>query len=116
MEQRTEGRLALDQPVVMTLLDDRQQRVTARVKNVSASGVQLQVEQGIGAGTALRIDIENAMALGEVMYCQREGEYFLVGVRLEHVLSDLANLSRILMDFADRPAAPAPVAHELRSA
>lgn len=121
MEQRTEGRFALDQPVIITLLDDaslgeQQLRGTARVKNASSSGVQLQVSQAVRAGSALKIEVENAMALGEVVYCQPDGEYFLIGIKLEHILSDLANLTRVLLDFADRPATPSAVPQGVRRA
>jgi len=105
MEQRAEVRFGIDQPVEITLLEGEQYCGTARVKNVSQKGVQLEVDRIVPIGSPLKIEVENAMALGEVMYCQVEGKTILIGVKLEHVINGLAELSRVLMEFTETPVA-----------
>jgi hypothetical protein len=105
MEQRAEARFAIDQPVAVVVLEGKEIRETAHVRNVSAAGLQLVSESAIPAGSAIKIELDNSLALGEVVYCRSEGEHFVLGVRLEHVLNGLAELQRRLMEFVEEPAA-----------
>jgi hypothetical protein len=105
MEQRAEARIALDQPVAVVLLGGQEFRETARVTNVSAAGLQLMLDRYVPAGSAIKIELDNALALGEVVYCRTEGNHSLVGIRLEQVLNGLAELNRKLMEFAEDPVA-----------
>jgi hypothetical protein len=114
MEQRSEVRFAIDQPVAVVVLGGKEFRETARVKNVSPAGLQLMLDHFIPTGSAIKIELDNAIALGEVVYCNHEGQHSLVGVRLEHVLNGLAELNRKLMEFAEEPIEPPPVPSTLR--
>lgn len=103
MEQRAEVRFAIDQPVAVVVLDGKEIRETARVRNVSAAGLQLVSDCVIPAGSAIKIELDNSLALGEVMYCVSEGGHSVLGVRLEHVLNGLAELQRKLLEFVEDP-------------
>ncbi|MBV8905470.1 MAG: hypothetical protein JOZ22_17710, partial [Acidobacteriia bacterium] len=50
-----------------------------------------------------KIELDNSLALGEVMYCVAEGEQYVLGIKLEHILNGLAELQRKLMAFAGEP-------------
>ena len=103
MEQRAEARFTIDQPVAVMVLGGKEIRETARVRNVSAAGLQLISDRVIPAGSAIRIELDNALALGEVMYCVTEGDHKVLGVKLEHVLNGLAQLQHRLLEFAGNP-------------
>lgn len=105
MEQRAEVRFAIDQPVAVVVLNGEEIRETARVRNVSAAGLQLVSDRLIPAGSAIKIELDNSLALGEVMYCVNEGDHSVLGVRLEHVLNGLAELQRKLLEFVEDPVA-----------
>jgi len=105
MEQRAETRFAIDQPVAVVLLGGQEFRETARVTNVSAAGLQLMLDRHVPAGSAIKIELDNSLALGEVVYCRTEGSHSLVGIKLEQVLNGLAELNRTLMELAEEPAA-----------
>ncbi len=103
MEQRASVRFAVDQPVVVVVLGGTEIRETARVRNVSDAGVQLVWSRNIPAGSPVKIELDNAMALGEVVYCLAEGDQWVFGIKLEHVLNGLAELQRKLLEFAGEP-------------
>lgn len=100
MEQRAEVRFDLKQTVQLTVLSANEFRATARIRNVSRKGVQLELEQTVPAGTPVKIDIDNALVLGEVVYCRPQGPSCLIGIKLEQVLNGLAELHRKLQEFA----------------
>jgi hypothetical protein len=103
MEQRAATRFAIDQPVAVMVLGGMEIRETAMVRNVSEAGVQLVWNHSIPAGAAVKIELDNALALGEVVYCVAEGEHWVFGIKLEHVLNGLAELQRKLLEFAGEP-------------
>jgi hypothetical protein len=105
MEQRTELRFVIDQPVAVMVLDGKEIRENARVRNVSAAGLQLVSDHVIPAGSTIKIELDNALALGEVVYCVAEGDHSVLGVKLEHVLNGLVELQRKLLAFAEEPVA-----------
>lgn len=99
MEQRREPRVSISQPVRLTLLEglpDRRVSLEATVENASESGLRLLVDQAITLGTAVRLDLENTLILGEIRYCQQAGDRYAVGLHLEHSLNDLASLNNLV--------------------
>jgi hypothetical protein len=100
MNQRLEARISADRSVAVTLLGDIDTPLKARVKDISGSGIGLELEQAVTAGTALKIELDDALVLGEVVYCRRDGVSFTVGVRLEQELTGLAELRRTVEAFA----------------
>ena len=67
--------------------------------------MRLTVPQAISPGTAIRVDAENIMFLGDVCYCVAENPGFSVGLIVEHVLTgldELERLNRALFGESDR--------------
>jgi hypothetical protein len=100
MEQRREPRFEIDQPVAVTLLGGREIPLRARVKNASGRGVALEVDAPVSPGTALKIVLDDAVVLGEAVYCRKSGSSHLIGVELDQMLCGLAELGRKLQEFA----------------
>lgn len=101
MDKRSEPRFAADQSVVITTLGDNRFRQTGTVKNSSGSGLGLHVETAIPTGTALRIEWEDAILLGEAMYTRPMDSGHFIGVQLEHVLRGLGELRDSLRRFSE---------------
>ena len=99
MEPRAEVRFAIDQRVALVILGGKEIRKTARVRNASPGGLQLMTDCSIPAGSAIEIELDNSLALGEVIYCRDEGDHSILGVRLEHVLNGLAELQRRWLEW-----------------
>lgn len=59
--------------------------------------MRLIVPRDISVGTAMRLDFENQLVLGEVCYCQAAGDSsFIIGLELEQSLSNLDDLARLV--------------------
>lgn len=101
MNQRREPRFQADQPVRITIFGEPDLHLTAIVKNVSGRGMGIEVEGPIATGSALKIDLEDAILLGEVIYTRDQGTSFYLGVELEHALYGLAELARVVRSFSE---------------
>jgi hypothetical protein len=109
MNQRRESRTSANQSVWVTLYEAVETRICGRIRNVSGRGLGLELDQRIGVGTAIRIDLEDSMLLGEVIYCRPETDgVFYAGVELEQALNGLAALGEMLRGFSDEPSASEP--------
>jgi hypothetical protein len=103
MDQRSEPRFAADQSVTITTLGERRFQQTAKVRNASGSGLGLVVETEISPGTAVRIEWEDTLLLGEAMYCRRMASGHFVGVQLEQMLRGLSELRECFREFREEP-------------
>ena len=99
MDQRREPRFEADQAVVITILTEQPTRMTARVRNASGRGLGLLVASRVEPGAAIRIEIEDAVVLGEAIYCRQEADGHFIGVELDQVLVGLTELGRRLNAF-----------------
>jgi len=59
------------------------------------------MEVPVPAGTALKVELDDALLLGEVIYCRPDESVFYVGVELEHALCGLGELSRMVNTYND---------------
>jgi hypothetical protein len=101
MEQRRESRFAANQVVSVTILGDREIHRTGTVKNASGRGIGLNMAFPVGVGAALKINLPDAVVLGEAMYCRGQNGSYFVGVELEHALFGLNELSQAFRPFTE---------------
>ena len=106
MNQRREPRLETLQSVWVTLFGEPDIRLPAHVKNVSPRGIGLAFPGPVAIGTALKIELEDSLLLGEVIYCREEEASFYVGVELEQALYGLGALAQAVRAFATPPSSP----------
>ena len=95
-EKRAEPRLAFDHPVIVTLLDDPPLMLEGRIENISCSGMRMILNRPVATDTAIRIDLNNTLLLGEVCYCWPIKEGHAVGIALEHSLRHLDSLQSLM--------------------
>jgi len=62
-------------------------------------GVDLPVS--VSPGTAIEIQLADAIILGEAVYTRPEGSGFYTGIHLNETLSGLAELARIVQAFEE---------------
>ena len=106
MNQRRETRVpanhvVADQSVAVTLFGEPDIRIRSRIRNISGRGIGLEMEVPVAAGTALKVELDDALLLGEVIYCRPDESVFYVGVELEHALCGLGELSRMVNTYND---------------
>jgi hypothetical protein len=100
MDNRREPRFVTDQSVTVTLLREPQITLTGRVQNYSGRGLGLMTDTAVASGTALKIAMDDAIILGEAVFCRQEEDHYYVGIELNQVLAGLAELARRLQEFS----------------
>jgi hypothetical protein len=105
--------LALDQPLDQALDQRQAQRqqfsqsgtvsvfgasalLHAQILNISEGGTQIWLHQPLVYASLVRIEYDDNLILGEVVYCQRKDAGWLVGIRVEHSLLGLTALARAM--------------------
>jgi hypothetical protein len=101
MEQRREPRFRTGQTITLTLLGDKDTEVSARITNYSANGLGLELPFAVTPGTAVKITLEDAIMLGELVYSHPQGKLHYAGLHLEQTMTGLAELARIVQAFED---------------
>ena len=101
MNQRREPRFHLDQQLWITVFGEPDICLPARIKNVSPRGIGLELQGPLATGSALKIEIDDSLLLGEVIYCRDEEGAFYIGVEFEHALYGLGDLAHVVRDYAD---------------
>jgi hypothetical protein len=79
-------------------------RLQAVVKNASGRGLGLLTPAAVPAGSAIRIEIDDSIVLGEAIYCRSDREGHFIGVELDQVLVGLTELGRTLAEFGSEIA------------
>lgn len=113
MDQRREPRFQIDQNVAITVLGAGSRLETGRVINASGRGLAIALPHPIPPGTAIKIEIDDSLVLGEAVYCRATGNSHLVGVELDQVLCGLSQLARKLEEFGDPGAVTETAGSEL---
>jgi hypothetical protein len=95
-DQRQTQRHQLGQSAIVNVLGTASQALQGEIRNVSKGGTQLQLPRPIAIGSLLRIEYDNSLILGEVIYCAQEQSVWVAGIRIEHALSDLTALANAM--------------------
>jgi hypothetical protein len=110
MKERRDARFEADQSLWITIFGEPDIQLPARVKNVSGRGIGLEMDGPVATGSALKIQLDDCLLLGEVIYCRRDASSYYIGVELEQALAGLAELGAAVRGFyeelAGEPASP----------
>lgn len=69
---------------------------TARLEELSGSGVRIASPVALPPGTPVKIELPDSLLLGECVHCQPAADGFSVGIHLEHSLGCLGELRRLM--------------------
>lgn len=99
MERRREHRFETDQLVELVILgaepgDDV--RLQSRLLNLSGRGLTLLSERQLPAGTPVRVNLNDAVLLGELCHCTKADGGYLCGIKLEQALTSVGDLSQLM--------------------
>lgn len=106
MNQRREPRVPTDQAVQITVFGTPDLHMPGVVKNASGRGIGLEVHGPVATGSALKVTMDDAILLGEVIYCRAQNGKWYLGVELEHALCGLAELAATLREFTHEYLGP----------
>jgi hypothetical protein len=113
MEQRHEPRFVADQSVVVTVLGEHETQHSATIRNASGRGLAIEMPISLLPGTALKLEFEDSIVLGESVYCRSGPGSYLLGVQLDQMLCGLIELRSRLQEFAPREASGTEVPHSV---
>jgi hypothetical protein len=88
-DQRKAERQEVHQAAIVSVLGTTTQVLHGEILNLSEGGIQIWLDQPLGYASLVRIEYDDNLVLGEVVYCQQEQEGWLVGVSIEHALLGL---------------------------
>jgi len=106
MNQRREPRFEVEQEFTITIFGEPDIRLPARLRNFSPRGIGLEMQVPVAAGSALKLEFNDTLLLGEVIYCRDDGDSFYVGVELEHALYGLGELASALGSYTEPSSGP----------
>jgi hypothetical protein len=115
MDQRREPRFIAEQSVVVTVLGEHETQHAGRILNASGRGLAIEMPCAVAPGTAIKIDGDDSMLLGETVYCKGGQGSYLLGVELEQMLCGLTELRKRLQEFANEEPSGAEVAYSVEN-
>ena len=95
-DQRTAQRHQLRQSAVLSVLGTDTPVLRGEILDLSEGGTQILIDQPLSYALLVRIEYDDNLLLGEVVYCQPEQACWLVGIRVEHALLGLNALARAM--------------------
>jgi PilZ domain len=98
-DQRQSERRELTSWALVTALGTPAQIHRAQIRNLSEGGTQILLGEPLQPFTLLKIEYEDNLLLGEVIYCRPEEFGYLAGLRIEHALFGLTALSDAMQSF-----------------
>ncbi len=102
MERRKQPRIKLETNLTIEILGDHpatyegSNKIPGLMVDVSTDGMRFLSPVDIAPGTAIRIDRDTGMILGEVCYTESHGEEFHLGILFRQVLANLRDLEPLL--------------------
>lgn len=94
-DQSQDQRYQLSRSPTVSVLGTASQILHSEIRNVSEDGTQIRLDQPLRCASLVAIDYDDNRLLGEVVYCEKEQDGWLVGIRVEHALLGLATLASI---------------------
>ena len=88
-DQITDQRHQLRQSAVLSVLGTTTPVVRGEILNLSEGWTQIWLDQPLLYASLVRIEYDDNLLLGEVVYCQPEQAGWLVGISVEHALLGL---------------------------
>jgi len=115
VERRKQARINLETNLTIEILGDHSRSVEGLMVDVSSDGMRFLSPVDVAPGTAIRVDRDGGMILGEVCYTEPHGEQFHLGILFRQVLANLRDLEPLLRmlqsyeeDAHDRKDHPKP--------
>jgi hypothetical protein len=96
VERTTDIQYRPDQTVPLNILGDSPEALTAQIVTLSGRRASLKVHGNIAAGTAVRIDLNDSMLLGEIAGCVSGVSGFVAHVEVIEAIPSMSDLARLV--------------------
>jgi|GEM_PF-816741 len=94
-DRRSHPRFAQNDIVRLTLLSEDGRTIDARIIDASVSGIRLESPLSISAGSLIKVEWQDTLLLGEVLYSQSAGSSTVLGIELTRALYGMSELRRL---------------------
>lgn len=103
---RAEPRIPVDMPAELTVAG-MAGPIPARLANISASGLGLNIDRQIGTGEMACVKLDIGFAFGEIRHCSRTPNGFRAGMKLDEFISvsDEMRAAETRMPAPEKPSA-----------
>jgi PilZ domain-containing protein len=98
-DQRQAERRQISHPAIVSVVGTPGQVLHGVIRNVSEGGTQIRLDETLAPSTLVKIEYDDNLLLGEVVYCREEQSAWLVGVKIEHGLFELRALATAMQGF-----------------
>jgi hypothetical protein len=88
-------KISMETVAAFTKLGDAEVSLRGPVLGLDGHMMQLKLANWVDIGSAVKVEADDTMSLGEVSYCRPEGDGYLVWVELFQSLHNVAELSRL---------------------
>ena len=99
LDQRQSERQDLRHWALVTTVETPARVLRSEIRNVSSGGTQILLGEPLPAFALVKIEYDDNLLLGEVVYCRQEEFGYLVGLRIEHALFGVAALADAMQSF-----------------
>jgi len=95
-DQRQAERHQVRLSAIVSVIGTSAPVIRCEIQNISEKGVQIWADQPLHYASLVRIEYDDSLILGEVVYCKPEQAGWLAGIHAEHALFGLTALARAL--------------------
>jgi len=99
VDQRQTERQELSQFAIVSVVGTPAGVLQGEIRNLSQGGTQIRLGEPLPPFALVRIEYDDNLLLGEVIYCRQEQCGWLVGLRVEHGLFGLTALADAMQAF-----------------
>jgi PilZ domain-containing protein len=98
-DKRSGRRFELGRPASLSMVGTPGRVLSGEIRNVSEGGTQVRLAERVEPSTLVRIEYDDNLLLGEVVYCRPDQSSWLAGIKVEHGLFGLAGLAEAMKGF-----------------
>ena len=98
-ERRSEDRIETNYPASLSLLSEDSGAIPTLIVEISGSGLKIELNLPLEPGALVRVNHQDSLLLGEVVWCSGDRVPYLAGIRIEHSLLNLTRIQSLARDF-----------------
>ena len=99
LDQRQTERREFSQAAAVTVVGTAAQILRGEIRTISEGGTQIWLDRPLPSFTLVRVEYEDNLLLGEVVYSVQQETGWLLGLRVEHALFGLTALASAMQSF-----------------
>jgi hypothetical protein len=96
MERRKSPRVATQARAQLTVLDPPGPQEMVVLEELSGGGARIRAKSQLAVNTPVKLMVGDDLFLGDVCHCQKSGDGFLAGLKLDSALTGVSSLRTLM--------------------